>query len=96
MGRTPVQTRSRPDLAHAQLLMIETEAIEDLRGTIDDMNTIPIRHALHGDAFCLSHMLRPCFEILVNGVCRVNRISAEAYKRDRYRELGSATQQQPI
>ena len=43
MGRAAVQTGLGADLAHAQFLMIEAEAVENLRGPVDDMNAVTTR-----------------------------------------------------
>ena len=42
MRRAAVQMGFGADLAHAQFLMIEAEAVEDLRRPVDHMDTVAI------------------------------------------------------
>ena len=42
MRRAAVQMGFDADLAHAQFLMIEAEAVENLRGPVDHMDAIAI------------------------------------------------------
>lgn len=43
MGCAPMQSGLGAYFADAQLLVIEAEAIENMRGPVDDVNAIPIR-----------------------------------------------------
>ena len=83
MGRAAVQTGLGADLAHAQFLMIEAEAVENLRGPVDNMNSVTPRSSFRRPLkrficacccriFFLSHIARPRFAMLVKDVHSVN------------------------
>ena len=83
MGRAAVQTGLGADLAHAQFLMIEAETVENLRGPVDDMNSVTTRWSFRRplkrficacccSIFFLSHIARPRFAMLVKDVHSVN------------------------
>ena len=72
MRRTAMQVCFSTDFAYAQFLMIEAETVEDLRRTVNDMNTVAIRLrprcalkpsvCVHcSRIFHLSHIARLCF-----------------------------------
>jgi hypothetical protein len=83
VSRASVQTGLGADFANAQLLMIESESVQNLRRSVDHVNPIPLRGSfglslmrrdcLHWKSlFCLSHILRRRFEILLKGIDGVN------------------------
>ena len=76
VSRAAVQTGLGADFANAQLLMIKSETVQNLRRSVDPVNPVPLRGSfglslmrrdcLHWKGlFYSSHMLRWRFEILL-------------------------------